>query len=109
VAELAAGIDDRRLLEADLAVRTDCLSRTREALTAATRELDALRDELARCRADREAVCAERDRLAADAAVWRRDALLLDRIRRSAHRLPLYTRVGHRVVRHLVRARPPST
>jgi hypothetical protein len=98
VAELAAEVRDRRHLEAELAVRSAYLASTRA-------ELEAVRDELARTLADRDAVAAERDRLAATAATWRRDALLLDRLRRSAHRLPLYVRLGHPVLRRLLHAR----
>jgi chromosome segregation ATPase len=105
VAELTAAVDERRHLEADLMVRADYLSWMRESLEAATEELARSRAERDGLAAERDALRAERDRVAADALIWRRDALLLDRLRRSAHRLPLYTRLGHPVLRRIARAR----
>jgi hypothetical protein len=97
VVELGAEVRDRRRLEADLAVRSEYLAWMRATL-------EAVRDELALSHAERDALAAERDRLATAAASWHRDAVLLDRLRRSVHRLPLYVRIGHPVLRRLVRA-----
>jgi hypothetical protein len=112
VAELTAAVDERRALTADLAVKADWLEWMRKSLDAALFDLATVREELARSREERDAAIAERDRIAvehdrvvAEAGSWRRDALLFDSVRRSAHRVPLYRRVGHPLLRPLLTRR----
>lgn len=112
VAELTAAVEERRALAADLAVKADWLEWMRKSLDAALFDLAAARDELAQCRSERDAAVEQRDRLAgehlratAEAATWRRDAVLLDSLRRSVHRVPLYLRVGHPLLRPVLTRR----
>jgi chromosome segregation ATPase len=109
IAELTAADQERRALQADVAVKADWLDWMRRSLDTARTELAAARDELARLHADRELAIAERDQAVAErdravgeAAVLRRDARLFDSLRRSAHRVPLYRTLGHSVVRPLL-------